>query len=103
MSNVVREFFLGFIKIHMLFHAQREGFCGVDMMKELSRHGYSIGPGTLYPILHRMGQAGFLLKEKRVENGRLRIYYRTTRKGRSALQHAKSKIRELVCEVLQEK
>ena len=100
---MLREFFLGFIKIHMLYHAEKESYCGVDIIKELGRHGYSIGPGTIYPILHKMEGEGYLLKEKRVENGRLRIYYRATKKGKSTLEDVKSKIQELVSEVLEEK
>lgn len=98
--DVSREFVLGFIKIHILYHAQKEGFCGVDMMKELKRHGYRIGPGTLYPTLHRMQKDGYLESKKRKEDGRMRIYYKATAKGRQALRHVKPKISKLVSEVL---
>lgn len=98
--DISREFVLGFIKIHVLYHAQKEGFCGIDMMKELKRHGYRIGPGTLYPALHKMQRDGYLESEKRTEKGRVRIYYRATSKGRQALRHVKPKIGELVSEVL---
>jgi DNA-binding PadR family transcriptional regulator len=91
---------LGFIKIHVLYHAKNEGFCGADMMKELRRHGYRIGPGTLYPTLHRMQQDGYLESEKRTEDGRARIYYKATAKGRRALDRVRPKIGELVSEVL---
>ncbi len=101
LMDISREFVLGFIKIHMLYHADKGGFCGVDMMKELKKHGYRIGPGTLYPTLHRMQQDGYLLSEKRKENGRMRIYYRATPKGRLALSRIKPKISELVSEVLE--
>lgn len=99
--DILKEFVLGFVKIHILYHAEEErGFCGVDMMKELRRHGYSIGPGTLYPILHGMEGGGYLRKEKRVEQGRRRIYYKITPKGRLALEGVKPKINEVVSEVL---
>lgn len=91
---------LGFIKIHVLYHAEKEGLCGVDMMKELRRHSYSIGPGTLYPTLHKMQQDGYLECEKRTEKGRVKIYYKATQKGRRALHKLKPKISELVSEVL---
>lgn len=99
--DISREFVLGFIKIHILYHAQKEGFCGVDMTEELRRHGYRIGPGTLYPTLHRMQQDGYLVSEKRKENGRMRIYYRTTPRGRLVLSRIKPRIGELVSEVLE--
>lgn len=98
--DISREFVLGFIKIHVLYHAQKEDFCGIDIMKELRRHGYRIGPGTLYPTLHKMQRDGYLQSKKRTENGRVRIYYKTTPKGKHALHHVKPKISELVSEIL---
>ena len=100
MMNVSREFLLGFIKIHILYHATGEMFCGVDMMKELERHGYSVGPGTLYPILHRLQESGCLTAKRRVEGGRVRIYYEATKKGTSVLKETRPKIKELVSEVM---
>lgn len=99
--DILREFVLGFVKIHILYHAAEEnGFCGVDMMKELRRHGYSIGPGTLYPMLHRMEKGGYLKKVKSIEGGRMRIYYTITPKGGQALSGISPKIREVVSEVM---
>jgi len=95
-----RDFFLGFIRIHLLHHAVVEPIYGVAMMKELARHGYDVGPGTLYPILHEMEERGYLEREERVVGGRVRKYYRATPEGESALGDAKEKIRELVDEVL---
>jgi DNA-binding PadR family transcriptional regulator len=99
--DISREFVIGFIKIHMLYHAEKEGFCGIDMIKELRRHGYHIGPSTLYPTLHRMGEAGYLRSKKKTENGRVRIYYRATPKGKLALRRIRPKINELVSEILE--
>lgn len=101
--NMLREFLLGFIKIHILYHADKEGFCGVDMMKELKRHGYSVGPGTLYPILHRLQTGGYLRAEKKVVHGKVRIYYRATEKGISVLTQARPKINELISGALDRK
>lgn len=98
--DISREFVLGFIKIHVLYHSQKESICGIDMMKELRRHGYRVGPSTLYPALHRMQKDGYLESMKKTENGRARIYYRATPKGRRALRRVRPKIGELVSEVL---
>lgn len=95
-----RDFFLGFIKIHVLHHAAEEPIYGLAMIEELGRHGYEISPGTLYPILHGMERAGWLAREERVVDGRVRKYYRATEAGCAALDEAKQKIRELVSEVL---
>ncbi len=98
-----REFFLGFIKIHILYHAAREPIFGVDITEELARHGYSISPGTLYPTLHRLAKEGYLEGNSKVVNGRVRKYYQATAKGKLMLERSKKKIRELVTEVIEEK
>ena len=93
---------MGFIKIHILYHAAKEPVFGAELIRELGRHGYHISPGTLYPILHRLLNDGYLvLKEKNV-GGKIRKYYRLTSKGKKALEECKEKIRELVDEVIRE-
>lgn len=96
---IFREFFLGFIRLHILYHASQEPVFGLDMIRELARHGYSLSPGTLYPVLHRMEREGFLQLEKQVVNGKVRKYYRATEAGRQALAEAYAKVRELVNEI----
>jgi DNA-binding PadR family transcriptional regulator len=98
---MLRDFFLGFIRIHILHHAAEAPVYGLAMIEELARHGYEISPGTLYPILHGMERAGWLAREDRLVDGRVRKYYRATKAGRKALVEAKAKIHELVNEVLE--
>ena len=100
---VDREFFLGFIKIHILYHAAKEPIFGVEIAEELARHGYSISPGTLYPTLHRLEKEGYLESSSEVINGRVRRYYRATAEGRRVLEESRQKIRELVTEVMEER
>ena len=98
-----REFFLGFIKIHILYHALKKPIFGVEIAEELARHGYSISPGTLYPTLHRLEKEGYLESSRRVVNGRGRRYYRATAEGKKALKKSEKMIMELVNEVIKEK
>ncbi len=98
-----REFFLGFIKIHILYHASKEPIFGVEITEELGRHGYNLSPGTLYPVLHRLEKAGYLESTSEVVNGRMRKYYETTGEGKHALEESKKRIKELVTEVLEDK
>jgi len=100
-GNVLREFFLGFIKIHILHHAGEEPVYGLALIAELRRHGYEVSPGTLYPVLHQLEQAGNLRRINRVVNGKVRKYYVLTRRGGLALAEAREKIAELVGEVLE--
>ena len=97
---MLREFFLGFIKIHILHHAAQEPVFGLALIRELARHGYQLSPGTLYPVLHGLAREGYLQCEVRVVQGKVRKYYRTTPRGHQALDEARAKIQELVGEVL---
>jgi PadR family transcriptional regulator, regulatory protein PadR len=55
---MIRDFFLGFIQIHVLHHAAQEPIDGVAMIEELTRHGYKLSPGTLYSLLHCLEAQG---------------------------------------------
>jgi len=96
----MRDILSGFIRIHILHHAGEQPIYGLWLMEELTRHGYSISPGTLYPTLHNLEQAGYLVSEKRVVEGRRRKYYTLTPAGEAALAEARARLAELVGEVL---
>jgi DNA-binding PadR family transcriptional regulator len=101
MSELLTKLFLGgFVRLHVLYHAIREPIFGVEMMEELARHGYEVGAGTLYPILHQLEEAGYLASTTEVVGGKQRKYYRATPAGARALEEARAKLRELVKEVL---
>ena len=95
-----RDFFLGFIKIHILFHAGEGPIYGVGIMEELRRHGYEISPGLIYPALRALERQGLLKSNESVIDGKVRKYYQITEKGLDMLDESKSKIKELVNEVL---
>ena len=97
-----RKFFLGFIRIHLLYHASKSSIYGVEMIEELRRHGYNISPGTLYPILHSLEKEGFLVSQSKNVDGKIRKYYRITRKGERILREDKMKIKELIEEIMEE-
>ena len=100
---MMRSLFLGFIRIHILYHAGKQEIFGVEIMEELRRHGYSISPGTMYPILHSLERQGYLTSRKDVVDGKMRKYYRITEKGADILDRSKEKIMELSDEVLEER
>jgi PadR family transcriptional regulator PadR len=100
---MLKDFFIGFVKMHILHHAALEPIYGLAMMEELRRHGYAISPGTLYPILHQLETAGYLVRADRVVNGKIRKYYTATELGRQVLVEARRKIAELVTEVVEGK
>ena len=100
-KRITRDVFLGFVRVHVLHHAAKERICGVEMMDELRRHGYDIGPGTIYPMLHALELGGVLVSTRKVVEGKARKYYRATRSGKALLKELQVKVRELVDEVLE--
>jgi DNA-binding PadR family transcriptional regulator len=94
-----KELYSSLIRLHLLHHAAGEGVFGLGMIEELSGHGYKLSPGTLYPMLHRLEEQGFLRSRRESVGGKIRRVYRATTAGRRALIGAKSKIRELFGEL----
>ena len=67
---MLTEFFRGFVKIHILHHAAEGPIYGSQIVQELARHGYTnLSPGTLYPTLHGLEEAGYLISEQPVVAG----------------------------------
>jgi DNA-binding PadR family transcriptional regulator len=102
-DDVLRHLFLGFIRLHVLYHADKEPICGVELMEELRDHGYEVGPGTMYPVLNQMQAAGILISTEEVVGGKRRKNFRATAAGRKLLNEARTKLRELASEVLEDK
>ena len=63
---------------------------GYQMIVELERRSdgtFSMKEGTLYPVLHGMEKDGLVdAYEQAAPTGRMRKYYRLTRKGKEALK-----------------
>lgn len=98
-NSLIRKMFLGFIEIHILYHASKEPIFGVGIMEELKRHGYKISPGSLYPILHSLEAAGLLNVEEKNIGGKIRKYYTATTDGLDLLKEATVKADELIREI----
>jgi PadR family transcriptional regulator, regulatory protein PadR len=99
MAKTHRDIFAGLIRLHVLHHASREPIYGLEMIQELSRHGYRLGPGTLYPLLHGMEAHGLLRSKSAVGDGSPRRVYTATAAGRKALKEGHEKVRELLREM----
>jgi DNA-binding PadR family transcriptional regulator len=97
--SLQRELFLGFVKTHILYHAAKGEVYGLWLIEELSRHGYRLSPGTLYPMLANLVRDGLLTVEKRTTGGRVRKYYEATPLGLETLSAAREKAVELVREL----
>jgi len=98
--EVDREILLSFWKVHILHHAAEEPLVGQWMLEELRRHGYSVSPGTLYPVLRRMEARGWLRCKVDPRGGkRARREYTLTPRGRRVLDLVRVYVRELGAEV----
>src|ERR1700737_1777578 len=89
-----QDLFGGLIRLHILHHAAEGEFYGQWMIHELARHGYTLSPGTLYPMLHALERRGYL-KSRSERSGRtIRRIYRATALGREAHKLARTQVRE---------
>jgi PadR family transcriptional regulator len=96
---IAREFLLAFWKVHILHHAaDRRGIYGQWMLEELHHHGYRLSPGTLYPILARMAQRGWLRATEPKRSKAARVY-RLTPHGHQVLAQLRAALDELHMEV----
>jgi DNA-binding PadR family transcriptional regulator len=98
-----QELFNGLIRLHILHHAVEGEFYGQWMIDELARHGYSVSPGTLYPMLHALERRGYLTSRNERSGRTSRRIYRATALGRQANKLAKIKVRELSGELIEDR
>ena len=72
---------------------EQESMYGYQIIRELeqqSRNVFQLQEGTLYPILHTLEKDGAVKSyEKEAPTGRMRKYYRITRKGLRLLDEKK--------------
>jgi PadR family transcriptional regulator PadR len=97
-----QELYIGLVRLHVLHHAAEAPVFGLGMIEELGRHGYRLGPGTIYPLLHSMERRGWLQSSPTRVEGRRRRTYSATAAGRRALKGARIKVRELFEEMFEE-
>lgn len=97
-----QDLYIGLVRVHVLHHAAKEPVFGQGMIDELGRHGYRLGPGTIYPLLHSMERRGWLKPQPIVAGGRRRKCYIATRAGRSALKEAMGRVTELYSEIVED-
>jgi PadR family transcriptional regulator, regulatory protein PadR len=90
-----QDLLVGLIRLHILHHASKEEFYGQWMIHELARHGYTLSPGTLYPMLHTLERRGYLKSRKEQQGRTYRRLYRATALGREADRICKVQVREL--------
>lgn len=98
-DKINRKLFLAFTEVQILYHASREPINGTRIIDQINNNGFSISPGTLYPILTSMDKRGLLDRDEQVVDGKLRKYYTTTKKGMKAFDDAKFMANSLMLEI----
>lgn len=74
----------GLLEMCVLAALKKEDSYGYKIIGDIS--GYiEISESTLYPILRRLGNAGYLNSYSQEHNGRLRKYYQITSAGKARL------------------
>jgi PadR family transcriptional regulator PadR len=72
--------------------ASREMY-GYELVSEIGRatgNVIELGEGCVYPILHGMEKNGLLACRRQEKDGRSRLYYRLTAKGKARLEEVVS-------------
>lgn len=96
-----QELYVGLVRLHVLHHAAEGPIFGLGIIEELGRHGYRLGPGTMYPLLHSMERRGWLRVDSDIVEGRRRKIYAATAAGRRALELGRVRVRELYNEMFE--
>jgi PadR family transcriptional regulator PadR len=96
-----RDLMAGFVRLHVLNHANSGPIFGIGIIERLAFHGYVLSPGTLYPILHGLERDGFLQSREEVEGNRRRRIYEITDAGHRALILSRVRLWELFKEVFE--
>src|SRR5687767_5911676 len=78
----------------------RHGVGVADRLRQITRGAFHVGPGSLFPALHRLEQEGFIAGEwSETPEGRRARYYRLTTSGQRKLAAEKKNWARIVLAV----
>ena len=83
------NFMNGVPELLVLRHLNRERMYGYELVKAIRNSTgdvISLGEGVIYPTLHALEREGSLASKTTKVEGRSRVYYRITAKGRRRLE-----------------
>lgn len=69
--------------LRLLGRQEMYGYEIVRAVKLVTGEAISLGEGVIYPVLHGLEKSGALRAKRKMVNGRTRVYYSVTPKGRS--------------------
>lgn len=79
------------IRLLVLHRACEKPLYGVQIIEEMNQGGYTLSPGTLYPLLHSLEKKGYVRSHEERHGKRSRRVYAITAEGRKAVAGAKNR------------
>lgn len=76
--------------LRLLSREEMYGYQLVRAIRVVSGEALDLAEGVVYPVLHGLEQKGLLKAKEKMFDGRNRIYYTVTQKGRKRLQELTS-------------
>lgn len=73
--------------LRMLADREMYGYEIVKAVRLVTAEAIGLGEGVIYPVLHGLEETGALKPKRKSVNGRERVYYSVTAKGRRRLEH----------------
>jgi PadR family transcriptional regulator, regulatory protein PadR len=71
--------------LRLLARQEMYGYELVKAVRVVTREAIALGEGVVYPVLHGLERDGALKASRKSVNGRTRVYYGLTAKGRKRL------------------
>ena len=76
--------------LSLLSTGDKYGYQMIAELEEKSDHTFAMKEGTLYPVLKKLENGGYVTAYQAEANGRTRKYYRLTDRGRKELVREKA-------------
>ena len=73
--------------LRLLTSREMYGYEIVKAVRLVTSEAIGLGEGVIYPVLHWLEETGALKAKRKAVNGRERVYYAVTTKGRKRLEH----------------
>ena len=71
--------------LRLLAREEMYGYQLVRAIRTVSQEAFDLAEGVVYPVLHSLEARGLLKAKEKVAEGRARIYYSVTAKGKARL------------------
>ncbi len=73
--------------LRLLCDREMYGYEIVKAVRLVTGEAIGLGEGVIYPVLHWLEESGAVKAKRKAVNGRERVYYAVTTKGKKRLEH----------------